>query len=66
MKGYKVKKERGWFAVVEQDTGIEVYTSKDESKCRKLCLDLNLGSGFKGFTPSFFAINYEIGIDISA
>ena len=43
-----------FYNVVEKDTGQVVVTSGTEKTARVDCRNLNLGSGFGGFTPSFF------------
>lgn len=60
MMGYKVieVKDKKQFNVVEkrsqfsEEYVIKTYTDKEDA--RKMSRSLNLGSGFDGWTPSFF------------
>lgn len=56
MSYFVVKDENGICNIVEKETNttIEIKT-RDEQKIRSVCRKLNLGGGFSGFTPSFFA-----------
>lgn len=51
---YRVVKMAKEFKVVEKETKHIVFRSEREITARELCRDLNLGSGFDGWTPSFF------------
>jgi hypothetical protein len=53
---YYVKKRRNVFTVVEKDTGLMLKKSSHEKDIREVCRKLNLGGGFDGNTPTFFAI----------
>lgn len=55
---YSVIKENEVFKILEKDTNIIVQKYKDEKEARALCRMLNLGSGFNGWTPPFFALEY--------
>lgn len=52
---YKVEIEVSQYQIVEGTTGLIVQTYNKEREARNMCRNLNLGSGFQGFTPSFFA-----------
>lgn len=52
---YSVKSNNEDFDVVEKDTGLVVYRTESSRTARSMCRSLNLGSGFNGFTPIFFA-----------
>ena len=52
---YRVQKNKKIIKVIEKDTKLVVYTTKKEIEARSMCRSLNLGSGFCGFTPEFFA-----------
>lgn len=53
---YITKVERnGLHKIVEKETSVEIELKKDENAVRDICRKLNLGSGFAGFTPPFFA-----------
>lgn len=56
---YKVKKRGVSWEVVENDTNICVYKSDVETESRNMSRSLNLGSGFKGFTPLFFTLSFK-------
>lgn len=56
---YRVQKENGIFLIVEKDTDQIIRRCGCEREARDLCRSLNLGSGFNGFTPSFFLQEYE-------
>ena len=46
------------FRVIEKDTNLELYQTTSNRDARKMCRTLNLGAGFNGYTPSFFAIKF--------
>jgi len=52
---YQVKKDKT-YQVVEKDTDLVVFEANSERTARSMCRSLNLGSGFAGFTPTFFAL----------
>lgn len=52
---YRVEQNKKDFDVVEKDTELVVYTTESSKVARSMCRSLNLGSGFNGFTPTFFA-----------
>ena len=56
---YAVKEKNGAFDIYEKDSDILIKLNTDERKSKDLCRKLNLGSGFNGWTPSFFAISYQ-------
>lgn len=58
---YTVRKTDKKFEVIEKDTELTVFNSRQEKIARSLCRSLNLGSGFAGFTPSFFCFKYKKG-----
>lgn len=49
----KTKTEK--YNLLEKDTDTVIELNKTESDARTLCRKLNLGSGFCGWTPDFFA-----------
>lgn len=51
---YSVKKRNETFYILESTTDSVLELSTDEKDSRILCRKLNLGSGFNGWTPSFF------------
>lgn len=56
---YSVKKGKDGYDVYEKDTDqiIELCSSFQQTK--DIVRKLNLGSGFNGFTPCFFAYRFE-------
>lgn len=52
---YKVQENNGTFDIVESKTSVVITLKTNEKRARDLCRKLNLGTGFNGFTPDFFA-----------
>lgn len=52
---YSVKKSNDQYDILEKDSGILIETHGDEKNARDICRKLNLGSGFEGWTPTFFS-----------
>lgn len=52
---YSVKAVNDMFDIIEKDTDIVIDIKSTERNARDICRKLNLGSGFNGNTPSFFA-----------
>lgn len=50
-----VKNGKSTYDVVENDTDTLIRLSMSEKEVRGVCRKLNLGSGFAGYTPSFFS-----------
>lgn len=50
-----VKSSDNEYDLLEKDTNITIKLEKPENDARDICRKLNLGSGFEGFTPPFFA-----------
>ena len=55
---YIVKKNDSDYNICEKKTGIIIELSFEEKKAKDICRKLNLGSGFNGWTPTFFAVKY--------
>jgi hypothetical protein len=55
---YNVKQKSGIFEIVERGTDLVVASRTTNEEARKLARSLNLGSGFNGFTPTFFTLAY--------
>lgn len=51
---YKVVGKDGKFCISEEGTDKIVDCYKKERQARAVCRNLNLGSGFQGWTPDFF------------
>lgn len=49
------KNENNTFDITEKDTNTTIFMKTNEKHARNYCRKLNLGSGFNGFTPLFFA-----------
>lgn len=43
------------FDILEKETDTLIELKISEQKAKDLCRKMNLGSGFNGFTPLFFA-----------
>jgi len=60
---YIVEKGSKGFNVREKSTDVLIEIEREESEARTLCRKMNLGSGFNGWTPDFFAkltnVKYE-------
>jgi hypothetical protein len=54
-----IRSSEDTFDVLEKDTDIVIELKRDEKSIREICRKLNLGSGFEGFTPPFFAEKFE-------
>jgi hypothetical protein len=59
---YKVITEENTYSIFEKESDITIDLRTDEKKARDLCRKLNLGSGFNGWTPPFFAVKYPLTI----
>ena len=51
---YSVKQGKTGYNIVEKDTEIVIELERPESEARSMCRKMNLGSGFNGWTPTFF------------
>lgn len=49
------KNENSSYDIIEKETDVTINMKTNEKRARELCRKLNLGSGFNGFTPAFFA-----------
>jgi hypothetical protein len=58
---YKVVNKGANYNVYEKDSDVTIELETTESNARTLCRKMNLGSGFNGWTPLFFAIKYNAG-----
>ena len=52
---YVVKTENKKPFILEKDTGLHIYFCGTRREINALVRKLNLGSGFQGYTPTFFA-----------
>lgn len=54
---YKVQENEQGFDIIEKQKQdlVVIDLKMNETKARALCRKLNLGAGFNGFTPDFFA-----------
>jgi hypothetical protein len=55
---YKVIEKDGKFDILEKDTETVIELKTHQTRAKELCRKMNLGSGFSGWTPFFFAISY--------
>jgi hypothetical protein len=56
---YVLKKSDTVFNIYEKGSDVLIELSLEEKKAKDLCRKLNLGSGFNGWTPLFFAVKYD-------
>lgn len=52
---YSVVKRGEVYNIMEKESDTEIILERKEKEARDICRKLNLGSGFNGFTPHFFA-----------
>jgi hypothetical protein len=52
---YYASKENDSFDIIEKETDMKIVLQTSKLRAQELCKKLNKGSGFKGFTPDFFA-----------
>lgn len=57
---YAVKENTNQYDVYENTSNVLIELKTNEMHARELCRKLNLGSGFNGWTPQFFAERYEV------
>lgn len=55
---YRVLETETGYAIMEKENDVRIELNKSEKEIRDLCRKLNLGSGFNGWTPPFFATNH--------
>jgi hypothetical protein len=61
---YKVVEQNGKPYIEEGDTGLRIRLEKmTKSRAHIIARKLNLGAGFQGRTPEFFANNFSLEID---
>jgi len=56
---YDVLKKKNGFDIVEKNTETTLQLSYNNAKAKSICESLNSGSGFDGWTPSFFSENFK-------
>jgi hypothetical protein len=56
---YVLKKSDTAYNIYEKSSDVLIELSLEEKKAKDLCRKLNLGSGFNGWTPPFFAVKYN-------
>lgn len=59
---YKVNQDGDKFNIFEVGTDQTIELETSEKRARDLCRKMNLGSGFNGWTPSFFAVKYPLSV----
>jgi hypothetical protein len=57
---YKVNKTGDVYSLFEMESSLTIELHATEAKARELCRKANLGSGFNGWTPPFFAVKYPL------
>jgi hypothetical protein len=60
---YTLKKADTAYNIYEKSSDVLIELSFEEKKAKDLCRKLNLGSGFNGWTPLFFAEKHKIKIE---
>jgi hypothetical protein len=55
---YTVKEKSGLFEIVERATDLVVVSRNNMVEATRLAKSLNRGSGFDGYTPTFFSLTY--------
>ena len=56
---YIMKKGETGYNIFEKETETLIEIERTEKEVNDLCRKLNLGSGFNGWTPTFFASRVE-------
>ena len=56
--GYRINENNGSYEIIEKGSELVVAARPEKDAAVKLCRSLNLGSGFDGFTPTFFTLVY--------
>lgn len=56
---YTVKEKDGSFDIYEKNSDVLIELKSEEKRAKDLCRKLNLGSGFNGWTPLFFAVKHK-------
>jgi hypothetical protein len=51
---YRVEHQNNVYHIIEKATEQTVASYQSSREARRVCRSLNLGSGFSGFTPTFF------------
>jgi hypothetical protein len=57
---YILKKTDVAYNIYEKGSDVLIELSLEEKKAKDLCRKLNLGSGFNGWTPTFFAVKHKV------
>lgn len=57
---YAVKQKENSFDIYEKNSDVLIELNFDEKRAKDLCRKLNLGSGFNGWTPLFFATKHDV------
>jgi hypothetical protein len=52
---YRVIGDDTGYDILEKDTDVVIELKLEEKQAKDYCRKLNLGSGFAGWTPTFFA-----------
>ena len=56
---YAVTVKEGKYDLLEKSSDVLIELNYEEKKANDICRKLNLGGGFNGWTPPFFAIKYN-------
>lgn len=55
----KERGDSGLYDILETETSQVIEVAKGKDETYHLCRKLNLGAGFKGFTPIFFLVTHD-------
>lgn len=55
---YHVVENNGKYSIFEQNTQLTILETEDNMYVESVVSNLLSGSGFRGWTPSFFTLNY--------
>jgi hypothetical protein len=56
---YAVTSKEGKYDLLEKSSDVLIELNYEEKKAKDMCRKLNLGAGFNGWTPPFFAVKYN-------
>lgn len=56
---YAVTAKEGKYDLFEKSSDVLIELDYEEKKAKDICRKLNLGAGFNGWTPPFFAVKYN-------
>jgi hypothetical protein len=60
---YSVKRGESGYNILEKGTSLTIELERPEKEARDLCRKMNLGSGFNGWTPTFFTPKMNVKLE---